>query len=372
MTAFKDINDLLHAEREVRVSQMPGTNGTLLSAGCAGKWYFDWIEAAYGHVENHVGVEFYSPKPTDLPANVKWITNTVGNMRDVRDASVDVLFSGQNLEHLWPSETVHFLAESARVVKQGGTLVIDSPNRHVTGPLVWSHPEHTVELTPVEACRLATLAGFDVNAIHGMWLVRDQQTGAMLQLSPEGLPESEIAARIEAGRSDPDNAMLWWIEAVRSERPCDFAAVKTEMRRIFELAWPERCQRFVSNIGTKQGDWREAQKGEDGALIFGPYMPLPKGDYEVHFNIDTGASDEGIVGRCDVIAGSTELSVFLLPAGLDGSVNPAVARFSLKESMTFGVQARVFNFGNSTLRCSNPRIIGADPSSIWDATWLPN
>src|SRR5580692_4621286 len=99
-----DINMLLHRARAAHLRAMPPFAKRLLSAGCSGRWYFDWIEQCYGRVRQHIGIEFYSAKPGDLPDNVTWIANTASNMSDVADASVDLLFSGQNLEHLWPEE----------------------------------------------------------------------------------------------------------------------------------------------------------------------------------------------------------------------------------------------------------------------------
>ncbi|WP_457302600.1 methyltransferase domain-containing protein, partial [Phyllobacterium sp. P5_D12] len=142
-----DVSYLMHDSRGALLRGMPSGAQRLLSAGCAGKWYFDWIEQTYGRVQEHLGIEYYMPKPEGLADNVTWITNTASDMSGVDDASCDLVFSGQNLEHLWPEEVSGFLLEGARVLKPGGHVVIDSPNRLLTAPLNWSHPEHTIELT---------------------------------------------------------------------------------------------------------------------------------------------------------------------------------------------------------------------------------
>ena len=142
-----NVNLLLHQSRGAFLRAMPPGAQRLLSAGCAGLWYFEWIEQTYGRVPEHLGIEYYSPRPEGLPDNVTWIANTASDMSDVPDASCDLVFSGQNLEHLWPEEVAGFVLEAARVLKPGGHLVMDSPNRHVTRLLNWSHSEHTIELT---------------------------------------------------------------------------------------------------------------------------------------------------------------------------------------------------------------------------------
>lgn len=80
-----DFNLLLHQSRSALLRAMPSSGvHTLISAGCSGSWYFEWIESRYGYVKKHIGIEYYSPQPSDLPQNVEWIVNTVdfiGNKR---------------------------------------------------------------------------------------------------------------------------------------------------------------------------------------------------------------------------------------------------------------------------------------------------
>jgi hypothetical protein len=83
-----DVNYLLHHSRGalLRACRPPGAQ-RLLSAGCAGKWYFDWIEETYGRVPEHLGIEYYMPKPEGLPDNVTWIANTASDMSAVASAA---------------------------------------------------------------------------------------------------------------------------------------------------------------------------------------------------------------------------------------------------------------------------------------------
>ncbi len=241
---LRDFNHLLHELRTVELSRMPGNVQTLLSAGCAGLWYFDWIRDAYGPVERHIGLEYYSPRPDELPAGVEWIVNTVGDMSGVPDDTADLVFSGQNVEHLWPEEIVGFLAESARVLRPGGTLVVDSPNRLVTSRLGWTHPEHTIEFSPSEAVELLTTAGFDVQVCRGVWQCADDADGL-----PEPLDASfdlhAIIRRSVRAAADPDHSFVWWIEATVGSVPVDRDAVRTFVDACFERHWHDRIHRHA-------------------------------------------------------------------------------------------------------------------------------
>jgi len=360
----RDVSDMLHQLRSAHLRTMPKISGTMLSVGCAGTWYFDWIRDQAGHIGHHIGLEYYSPKPDDLPEHVEWIANTAANMSAVKSASCELVFSGQNLEHLWPEEVVGFLEECHRVLQDGGWLVIDSPNRLVTAPLNWSHPEHTVELTPVEATMLATLAGFEVTEVAGLWLCRDPRSGEILPLDPgDGEERWPRAERIAAAEKDPDNSFIWWLTA-RKRGEARLEQLAATMHGIFAAAWEERKARFVSRRTkmTLNGEMVvRAEPGEDGPVIYGPYIPLRRGKYAVEFLVEAvGAADRNATTViCDVVGngGRAIVSRSLTTSDLRRLAGLVRLEFELLEP-EFGVQARCVSFGNSVVQCRLPiRII---------------
>ena len=74
---FHDFNQFIHEIRGYYLASMPKNANVLVSAGCAGSWFFDWVAEKYGTVGQHIGVECYSPRPKQLPPNVKWISSPV-------------------------------------------------------------------------------------------------------------------------------------------------------------------------------------------------------------------------------------------------------------------------------------------------------
>ena len=93
------------------LADMPSGADTILSAGANGIWYFDWFDQEYGPVKHHIGVEAYMPRPDGLPDSVEWVDADLAGpngVASVASGSVDLVFSGQNIEHLWPDRCWRF------------------------------------------------------------------------------------------------------------------------------------------------------------------------------------------------------------------------------------------------------------------------
>lgn len=288
-SAFTEVSDVVHKLRTALLRSSPKTQGVFLTAGAAGSWYFDWIDQAYGPVRRHIAIEKFSPKPESLPSNVEWIPESVGQMSSVQDGSVDVLFSGQNFEHLWYPEAEGFLLEAARVVKPGGWLLIDSPNRTITARDRVAHPEHVVEFTAPEAKLLLEAAGFEVVRMVGLWLCSDPASGKPLPVQAGDAPGFSFQDRLVTGLSQPDLSYVWWAEARRTDREPRRPELAGALSRIFRAGWRERLTRFHSITGERSVDgngvpWFEAPASDSaGVAMFGPYAPLIAGSYAATF-----------------------------------------------------------------------------------------
>jgi SAM-dependent methyltransferase len=353
-------NGLLHELRGYELARMPRVTGTMLSAGCSDASYFAWIAAHYGAVDRHIGVELYLPEPGDLPAGVEWLKRSVGDMTDVKDGSVGLVFSGQNFEHLFGDDAVDFLLEAQRVLEPGGWLVMDSPNREVASALVWTQPQHTIEFTPAEASELVTLAGFDVADVRGLWLCRDAATGGILPLWAAGdadLSRAEVLRRSVLASQDPANSFVWWLEAARAAREPDRAALSNRYAEIYERAWAERQQRFSHAIGERRHNAGQqvvaVPEAATGYALYGPFMPLVPGDYRVTFTLrrlGAVAADQP-VAVLDVAHGEgtliTDRSVLghELPENVWTDLDTS---FTLSE-LVWGGQFRVFSTGAAAL-----------------------
>jgi len=88
---------------------------------------------------------------------VTTVTQVYGRMTELNfaeDSEVDLVISGQSIEHVTTEEAHAVFHEVARVLKPGGFFCLDTPNRRLTeiqaGPGRMLHPEHKKEYLPHE------------------------------------------------------------------------------------------------------------------------------------------------------------------------------------------------------------------------------
>lgn len=287
-------NDMLHEQRTGELKRTDGTSGTMLSIGCSNETYFDWIHQNMGKPGVHIGLEYYSPKPGNLPANVRWIANTAGNMADIQSDSVDLIFGGQVVEHLWADELTDFLLECCRVLKDGGRLIFDTPNEKVTRNHGWNHAEHTLEFRPDDARRLLTSLGFEVTKVAGHWLCEDD-TGFLRinRIGNDASPSKDERIRLAGDR--PEASFNWWIEAryhrgVTPERETVKAIVKDMWMRyghhIFNRTIvTESAVVFQRGYG-RYNRFTTAQEGWSGSLLRASGRALPPGQMRLGVELD--------------------------------------------------------------------------------------
>jgi predicted SAM-dependent methyltransferase len=97
-----------------------------------------------------------------------------GSMDDlvgIEDASVDLVFSGETIEHVTVRQAEVMLHEVDRVLKRGGSFCFDTPNRLITRLHVgreYTNPDHKIEYTPTETLRLISNSGLRIEAVKGV------------------------------------------------------------------------------------------------------------------------------------------------------------------------------------------------------------
>lgn len=345
-----DFNLLLHQIRLSQMRQVRAEGMRMVSVGCNGREYFDVIHQMMGTPDKHIGLEAYLPKPASLPPNVDWIASSASQMDGVENDSVDLVFAGQTVEHLWERELCGFLLESSRVLVPGGRLVIDSPNHRIADLLKWNHPEHTLELRPADAVRLVELAGLRVDRLVGHWLC-EAGPGLSLPLHPQAADEVwSIERRVRDGIERPDESFSWWLEATKVASP-RAAALIAEVRSLWVRDGDARLQRMMQtqspHLDRREGVlWAHAALNWQGALVFGPHAPLPAGSFLIEFTLD-GYEAATSPGHAEVfvnLPGAQKvLATIPLPASLPIGT-PIVLPLTLPAT-TFGLEFRLWSNG---------------------------
>jgi SAM-dependent methyltransferase len=116
------------------------------------------------------------------------VTSLYSSMDDlsaIPSGSVDLVWSGQSMEHITEEQGDRVCAEVHRVLRPGGQFCLDTPNRlmteiHLAGGFPFSHPEHKVEYYPDDLQRKLIAGGFTiVEALGVCEMIRTRRKGAI-------------------------------------------------------------------------------------------------------------------------------------------------------------------------------------------------
>jgi SAM-dependent methyltransferase len=349
-----DFSAVLHGERSQELRRLPAGARVVLSGGANARWYFDWFEEHYpGSPVRHIGVEALAPKPADLPENVEWVSSSLGDLGAVASGTVDLVFAGEVIEHLWPQDIAGFLLESHRVLAPGGHLALDSPNRSVTEPLSWLHPEHTVEFSVDEITELLTLAGFELASIRGLILCYDRSRHRYMPIDPLEVDGFTMRERLDGAAEHPEDAFVWWAQAVRSDREPDEHMLRWRIDQLFERFRARRREQLNSSAGVvsqraHHGRFVRSGHGEAGLLIHGPTMAMPPGEWNAEFELATTAGTDyherdEVVAILDVVtaAEGTPLARAEVRRG-DVALEPGWSRHRVRLSLAETTMGLVF------------------------------
>jgi SAM-dependent methyltransferase len=101
---------------------------------------------------------------------VRYRYHSMTDLSEHADGSVDLVFSGQSIEHVPVDVADTVLAEVFRVLRPGGYLGLDTPNARVTRlqQAEFIDADHEYEYTDAEIRRKLVAAGFEVVGAWGL------------------------------------------------------------------------------------------------------------------------------------------------------------------------------------------------------------
>src|SRR5262249_22876982 len=107
---------------------------------------------------------------------IHWVYASMTDLAGFGDETLELVFSGETLEHITRADGDHVCREAYRVLKPGGYFCLDTPNRAVTKlhfPDSWIHPEHQHEYTHAELAGLLQKHGFLIRDAKGIALAQE-------------------------------------------------------------------------------------------------------------------------------------------------------------------------------------------------------
>jgi SAM-dependent methyltransferase len=102
---------------------------------------------------------------------VSYLFRSMTDMSNFEDGTVDLVFSGESIEHITRAEGAIVCREAYRILKPGGYFCLDTPNRAITKvqmPNEYINPDHKHEYTHEELSTLLKKTGFTIVAEKGI------------------------------------------------------------------------------------------------------------------------------------------------------------------------------------------------------------
>jgi predicted SAM-dependent methyltransferase len=188
----------LHRSRQQIVRRLPGADMIVdLGGSAAGRPEGALVYMGYPHsfkrlsiVEpprderhaiyaNHCGD--YNEVIQTAQGPVCYVYKSMTDLSDFADQSIDLVYSGQSIEHVGQEEAKRSLREVFRILKPGGHFCLDTPNRAITRlqcPDQLINPDHKYEYTHQELSALLAEAGFSIREVLGLcWTPNSLKTG---------------------------------------------------------------------------------------------------------------------------------------------------------------------------------------------------
>lgn len=128
------------------------------------------LEMAAGHCEFINSIRAARKTAVDLNPDVRRhaasdvavIVGPATHIADLPEASQDVIFMSNFLEHLTRDEIVAVLKESHRLLKAGGRIMILQPNIRYVGADYWMFFDHITPVDDRALCEALEINGFQV------------------------------------------------------------------------------------------------------------------------------------------------------------------------------------------------------------------
>ena len=177
----------IHESRSRFVRGLPPARRIVdLGGSCQGSRKGAMVELGYPYAFERVTIvdlpdrdrhELYRSEDGQAPERVEtemgpveYLYQSMTTLQPIADGSVDLVYSGQSIEHVTRSDARTVYAEVLRVLKPGGLFALDTPNARLTRLQQdqFIDPDHKHEYTHPELSKDLRVAGFEILEAKGM------------------------------------------------------------------------------------------------------------------------------------------------------------------------------------------------------------
>jgi hypothetical protein len=148
---------------------------------------------------------------TDDGIQIRYLYQSMADPLPIEDASVDLVFSGESIEHITEKEANKVCEEAYRIIQPGGYFCLDTPNAVLTtlqSPGGLMHPEHKREYRVEELRSKLEQAGFRI--VEGKGVCPMPRS-----IQNEVFDQAELVENITLS-DEPEEGYLFFLKAIKS------------------------------------------------------------------------------------------------------------------------------------------------------------
>lgn len=149
---------------------------------------------------------------------IKYVYSSMTDLSSFPKGYFDLIWSGESIEHITQKDAEKVLDQAYGLLKPGGKLALDTPNRRATkilNPNGYIHPEHKIEYYYRDLCRLVEKHGFKIIQSKGILdvsksILSTNLNRGLLNFEQECLTGDYL-------NDNPDYSYCFYICCIRSE-----------------------------------------------------------------------------------------------------------------------------------------------------------
>ncbi|MFM9266336.1 methyltransferase domain-containing protein [Tychonema sp. BBK16] len=145
---------------------------------------------------------------------IEYVYGSMSDLTCFQKNYFDLIWSGESIEHVTVEEAEKVLSEAYKLLKPGGILALDTPNRRATkvhSPDSYIHAEHKIEYYYKDLCKLIEKHNFKILQTKGLIDLSTSIAASSMDHFYHEFIDGELI------NDNPDNSYCFYICCMRAE-----------------------------------------------------------------------------------------------------------------------------------------------------------